>query len=41
VLPEYVMLGRAETGLYQTLNKLGARVRTSKIVRRQLAAAKD
>ena len=38
VLPEYVMLGRAETGLYQTLNKLRARVRTSAIVRRQLEA---
>ncbi len=31
-LPEYVILARAETGLYQTLQKLRARVRTSSIV---------
>jgi aarF domain-containing kinase len=32
-LPEYVFLARAETGLYQTLHRLRARVRTSRIVR--------
>jgi predicted unusual protein kinase regulating ubiquinone biosynthesis (AarF/ABC1/UbiB family) len=41
VLPEYVMLGRAETGLYQTLHKLRARVRTSRIVRRQLIGNRE
>lgn len=35
-LPEYVFLARAETGLYQTLHRLRARVRTSQIVRRYL-----
>jgi predicted unusual protein kinase regulating ubiquinone biosynthesis (AarF/ABC1/UbiB family) len=35
-LPEYVFLGRAESGLYNTLHRLKARVRTSKIVRRFL-----
>jgi predicted unusual protein kinase regulating ubiquinone biosynthesis (AarF/ABC1/UbiB family) len=35
-LPEYLMLARAETGLYQTLQRLKARVRTSRIVRRYL-----
>jgi predicted unusual protein kinase regulating ubiquinone biosynthesis (AarF/ABC1/UbiB family) len=35
-LPDYVMLGRAETGLYQTLYRLKARVHTSRIVRRYL-----
>jgi hypothetical protein len=35
-LPEYVFLARAEAGLYQTLHRLGARVRTSQIVRRYL-----
>jgi predicted unusual protein kinase regulating ubiquinone biosynthesis (AarF/ABC1/UbiB family) len=39
VLPEYVFLGRAEMGLYHTLHRLKARVRTSKIVRRQLGTA--
>jgi len=35
-LPEYVFLARAEAGLYQTLHRLGARVHTSRIVRRCL-----
>ena len=35
-LPEYVFLARAETGLYQTLHRLRARVHTSRIVRRHL-----
>jgi predicted unusual protein kinase regulating ubiquinone biosynthesis (AarF/ABC1/UbiB family) len=35
-LPEYVFLARAETGLYQTLYRLEARVHTSAIVRRWL-----
>jgi predicted unusual protein kinase regulating ubiquinone biosynthesis (AarF/ABC1/UbiB family) len=35
-LPEYVFLARAEAGLYQTLHRLGARVYTSRIVRRYL-----
>jgi hypothetical protein len=35
-LPEYLMLARAETGMYQTLQRLKARVRTSRIVRRYL-----
>jgi hypothetical protein len=35
-LPEYVFLGRTESGLYNTLHRLKARVRTSKIVRRYL-----
>jgi predicted unusual protein kinase regulating ubiquinone biosynthesis (AarF/ABC1/UbiB family) len=38
-LPEYVFLARAEAGLYQTLHRLGARVRTSQIVRRYLDGA--
>lgn len=33
-LPEYVFLGRCESGLYNTLHRLKARVRTSVIVRR-------
>jgi hypothetical protein len=33
-LPEYVFLGRAEAGLYQTLHRLKARVHTSAIVRK-------
>ncbi len=36
VLPEYVFLGRAESGLYNTLHRLKARVRTSALVRRYL-----
>jgi hypothetical protein len=39
-LPEYVFIGRAESGLYSTLHRLGARVRTSAIVRRCLAGAR-
>jgi predicted unusual protein kinase regulating ubiquinone biosynthesis (AarF/ABC1/UbiB family) len=35
-LPEYLFFSRAETGLYQTLHRLKARVRTSKLVRRYL-----
>jgi predicted unusual protein kinase regulating ubiquinone biosynthesis (AarF/ABC1/UbiB family) len=35
-LPEYLFLSRAETGLYNTLHRLRARVRTSAIVRRYL-----
>jgi predicted unusual protein kinase regulating ubiquinone biosynthesis (AarF/ABC1/UbiB family) len=35
-LPEYVFLARAESGLYQTLHRLGARVHTSRIVRAYL-----
>ena len=38
-LPEYVFIGRAESGLYSTLHRLGARVRTSAIVRRYLGDA--
>ncbi len=33
-LPEYVLLARAEAGLFQTLQRLGARVHTSRIVRK-------
>ena len=36
-LPEYLLFSRAETGLYQTLHRLGARVRTSRIVRGYLS----
>lgn len=35
-LPEYVLLARAESGLYNTLHRLKARVRTSAIVRQYL-----
>jgi predicted unusual protein kinase regulating ubiquinone biosynthesis (AarF/ABC1/UbiB family) len=35
-LPDYVFLGRVESGLYNTLHRLGARVRTSAMVRRSL-----
>ena len=35
-LPEYLMIARAETGLYATLHRLGARVTMSRIVRRYL-----
>jgi predicted unusual protein kinase regulating ubiquinone biosynthesis (AarF/ABC1/UbiB family) len=35
-LREYVLFARAETGLYQTLHRLRARVRTSHIVRKYL-----
>jgi predicted unusual protein kinase regulating ubiquinone biosynthesis (AarF/ABC1/UbiB family) len=37
-LPEYVFLGRTESGLYNTLHRLKARVRTSKIVRQYLSS---
>jgi hypothetical protein len=36
-LPEYVFLARAEAGLYQTLHRLGARVHTSRSVRKSVA----
>ena len=36
VLTEYLFMARAEAGLYQTLHKLKAKVRTSEIVRRYL-----
>jgi hypothetical protein len=36
-LPEYLMLARAETGLYGTLHRLKARVPMSRIVRTMLA----
>jgi hypothetical protein len=35
-LPEYAFLARAESGLYNTLHRLKARVRTSAIVRKYL-----
>jgi hypothetical protein len=35
-LPEYVFLGRAESGMYQTLHRLKARVHTSALVRKYL-----
>ena len=35
-LPEYIFLVRAEIGLYQTLHRLKARVRTSRVVRKYL-----
>jgi len=35
-LPEYVFLGRSESGLYSTLHRLKARVRSSALVRRSL-----
>ncbi len=37
VLTEFIFMGRAEMGLYQTLNRLGARVPTSQIVRKYLS----
>ena len=37
-LPEYVFFARAETGLYQTLHRLKARVHTSRLVPRHLKA---
>ena len=39
VLPEFIFMGRAEMGLYQTLHRLRARVFTSKIVRKFLRPA--
>jgi predicted unusual protein kinase regulating ubiquinone biosynthesis (AarF/ABC1/UbiB family) len=38
-LPEYLMMSRAETGLYATLHRLRARVPMSRIVRRYLTKA--
>lgn len=35
-LPEYTFIARVEMGLYHTLHRLGARVHTSRIVRRHL-----
>ena len=40
LLPQYVFLGRAEIGLYDMLHRLGARVHTSRIVRRNLRRAR-
>jgi predicted unusual protein kinase regulating ubiquinone biosynthesis (AarF/ABC1/UbiB family) len=37
-LPEYTFLARAELGLYHMLQRLGARVHTSRIVRKHLKA---
>ncbi|HKP39037.1 MAG TPA: AarF/UbiB family protein, partial [Pyrinomonadaceae bacterium] len=37
VMPEYILMARAEMGLYQTLHRLGARVPTSQIVRKYLS----
>jgi predicted unusual protein kinase regulating ubiquinone biosynthesis (AarF/ABC1/UbiB family) len=36
VLSEFIYLGRAEMGMYQTLHRLRARVRTSELVRKYL-----
>ncbi len=36
VLPEYLMIARAESGLYHTLHRLRAKVHTSRIVREYL-----
>src|SRR2546428_5381057 len=36
VLTEFIFMGRAEMGLYQTLHRLRARVLTSQIVRKYL-----
>lgn len=38
-LPEYLMIARAETGLYATLHRLRARVAMSRIVRKHLTGA--
>jgi predicted unusual protein kinase regulating ubiquinone biosynthesis (AarF/ABC1/UbiB family) len=38
LMPQYVFLARAEIGLYDMLHRLGARVHTSRIVRRHLEA---
>jgi len=38
ILPEYIFMSRAEEGLYHTLHRLRARVKTSAIVRRNLTA---
>jgi predicted unusual protein kinase regulating ubiquinone biosynthesis (AarF/ABC1/UbiB family) len=39
VEPEFIFMGRAEMGLYQTLHRLRARVFTSRIVRKYLQSA--
>ena len=36
VIPEYIFLARSEMGMYHVLQRLGARVHTSRIVRRHL-----
>jgi len=36
ILPEYILMARAEIGLYQTLHRLRSRVQTTKIVRKFL-----
>jgi hypothetical protein len=36
MLTEFIFMGRAEMGLYQTLHRLRARVATSRIVRKHL-----
>jgi len=36
VITEFIFMGRAEMGLYQTLHRLKARVPTSQIVRKYL-----
>jgi len=38
ILPEYIFMSRAEEGLYHSLHRLRARVKTSAIVRRHLTA---
>ena len=38
MLTEFIFMGRAEMGLYQTLHRLRARVATSQIVRKHLAS---
>lgn len=40
-LPEYMLMARAETGLYATLHRLKARVHTSRIVRSHLGREAD
>lgn len=37
-VPEYILLARGETGLYHALQRLRARVQTSRTVRRYLLA---
>jgi predicted unusual protein kinase regulating ubiquinone biosynthesis (AarF/ABC1/UbiB family) len=36
IMPEYIFLARSEMGMYDTLQRLGARVHTSRIVRKHL-----
>ena len=38
MVPEYILLARGEIGLYHALQRLGARVQTSRIVRKYLSA---